>query len=179
MNMFAGVGLLGVTGVLLYVFVEQKPADVYDMPMKDVYAQLIKTDLGEATAEPWMGLTTSRTGNGRDSLTWKRSTSHFGQTCNIKLTPVEGDAERTHVAIKCNTGSAPAGAAIGMVHNMARNQNIERIDAALTGREYDKDRAGSTSSRWPGDGVDGSYATAVKKAHEMDAEMRKMQQQGF
>jgi hypothetical protein len=66
-----------------------------------------------------------------------------------------------------------------MVHNMARNQNIERIDAALTGREYDKDRAGSTSSRWPGDGVDGSYATAVKKAHEMDAEVRKMQQQGF
>jgi hypothetical protein len=27
--------------------------------------------------------------------------------------------------------------------------------------------------------VDGSYATAVKKAHEMDAEVRKMQQQGF
>jgi hypothetical protein len=177
--MFAGVSLLGVTGVLLYVFVEQRPADVYDMPMKDVYAQLIKTDLGEATAHPSMGLTTSRTGNGRDILTWKRSTAHFGQACTIKLAPFEGDANRTHVAIKCDTGSAPAGAAIGMVHNMARNQNIERIDAALTGRAYDKDRVASTSSRWPDDGVDGSYATALKKAHEMDAEMRKLQQQGI
>lgn len=179
MNMFALVGLAGVTAGLLYVFVEQKPADVYDMPVSEVYAKLIKTDLGEAESEPSMKLNVSRTGNGKDNLTWQRSGPHFSQTCNIKLTPIAEDAERTHVAIKCKTASGPAGAGIGMLHKISRNANIERIDAALTGREYNKDHAASTASRWPDDGVDGSYGAAVQKAHEMDAEMRETQNQVY
>ena len=70
--------------------------------------------------------------------------------------------------------SGMAGAAAGMVHNMMRNAYIERVDATLTGRPFDKQLAvGSTASGWPDDGIDGSLATAQVKALKMDAEMRR------
>lgn len=177
MNIY-GFGGLAIVGALLFYFlVEQKPADVYDMPMDQAYSLLKAADLGEADKPDWSSLTTSNSGNGRDKLTWKRRTSHSSQTCEIQLAPFEGDAARTHVAIDCNLNAPSAGAAQGINHRLAREANIERIDAALTGRPFDADRAGSTSARWPGDGVDGSYATAASTAIKMDADTRRMQQQ--
>ena len=65
-----------------------------------------------------------------------------------------------------------------MVHNMLRNEYIERVDATLTGRPYDKQLAmGATAARWPGDGVDGSMTTAVATAIKMDADMHKLREE--
>ncbi|MEL6877093.1 MAG: hypothetical protein AAGL68_03225, partial [Pseudomonadota bacterium] len=110
-------------------------------------------------------------------IVWSNRGAHSSRTCEIKLSPFEDDAAQTHVAIDCKGGSMADGAAAGMTHRLHRESQIERIDSTLTGRPFDRTRAGSTSARWPGDGVDGSYGTAVKTAIKMDHEMREMQAQ--
>lgn len=178
MNLLAGGALVAVGAGLFYFLVEQKPADVYDMPVSDAYSLLTKVDFGKRTeGEQAAQISYSSRGNGRDKVFWGISGSHTRRQCDIQLTPFEGDAARTHVAIACQGGGAGEGAAAGIAHNMVRNRMIERIDATLTGREYDVTRVGASSSRWPGDGVDGSLGTAAGKALEMNAEMNKMQRE--
>ena len=176
MKVFAFGGFAALAGVLLFVFVEQKPADVYDMPVKDAYLKLSRVDFGELTrGQKAAGIEYSVSGNGKNTVYWTTQGSHVRQKCDLMLAPLPDDAGKTHVTVHCAGGSASAGAAAGMLHNSMRNTVIERVDATLTGRPFDKSRAGETASRWPGDGVDGSYGTAVNTALKMDAEVRKMQ----
>ena len=176
MNWLAGTGFIGLAAGLLYIFVDQKPADVYDMPVQNAYALLVNPDFGDLS-DGAKALNTQRSavGNGRDKVTWRTSGSHSRRECALQLAPFEGDASRTHITVTCQGGGAGEGAAAGMAHNMHRNRVIERVDATLTGRPFDPQRVGSTASRWPGDGVDGSYAGAVNSAMQMDMEMKKME----
>ncbi|MWV28297.1 hypothetical protein [Aurantiacibacter rhizosphaerae] len=171
MNILAGAGFAAVAAGLLYVFVDQKPADVYDMPVDQAYGLLTSVDFGESKGD----VMRTSTGNGSNKVTWRTRGSHVGRACDLALAPFEGDAARTHVTVTCQGGGAGEGAAAGMAHNMHRDNVIERLDARLTGRAFDSARVGSTASRWPSDGVDGSYGTAVSKAIEMDREVREMQ----
>lgn len=176
MNLWVGSGLIVTTAALLYIFVEQKPADVYDMPPAQAYSLL-----ANVTYEPLnegaraAGIERATKGNGSDKVTWITQGSHVYRECTLQLGPFEDDAARTKVTVQCGGGGAGEGAAAGMAHNLHRNNVIERIDATLTGRPYDLGRAGATASRWPGDGVDGSFRTAAKTAIEMDREVREMQ----
>jgi hypothetical protein len=175
MKLLAIGGFGALAAGLLYVFVDQKPADVYDMPVSQAYSLLANvkydplTDSGAAG-----GIRRTTSGNGSDKVTWTTTGSHVNRSCELKLAPFEGDAERTHVTVKCAGGGAGEGAAAGMAHNLHRNNIIERVDATLTGRPYDQQRAGSTASRWPGDGVDGSLGKAMGDALEMDRQMKEM-----
>ncbi len=171
MNFFAGAGFVAMAAGLLYVFVDQKPADVYDMPVNQAYGLLTSVDFGESSGS----VQRTSTGNGSNKVTWHTRGSHVGRSCELALAPFEGNAAQTHVTVTCQGGGAGEGAASGMAHNMHRDGVIERVDATLTGRAYDSARAGSTASRWPSDGVDGSYGTAVATAIEMDREVREMQ----
>lgn len=171
MNMFTGAGLAALAACLLYIFVDQKPADVYDLPVDRTYALLTNVDFGEASDR----VTRTSVGNGSDKVTWRTRGSHVSRSCMLDLAPFEGDAARTHITVTCDGGAAGDGAASGITHNLHRNNVIERVDATLTGRPFDQDMAGATSSRWPSDGVEGGYANAVGRATEMDREVREVQ----
>ena len=176
MKWFVGIVLLAATAGLLFVLVERKPADVYDLPVDRTYELLVNVDFGELSeGQRAVELQRTSVGNGFDSVTWRTRASHVSRSCDLKLAPFDGDAARTHITVTCNGGGAGEGAAAGMAHNIYRDSVIERIDATLTGRPFDSARAVSTSSRWPSDGVDGSYGTAVATALEMDREVREMQ----
>jgi hypothetical protein len=57
---------------------------------------------------------------------------------------------------------------------MMRGRVIEMVDAALTGRTFNPAYAnGLTAMRWPGDGVDGSYAGMVGAALKMQSDSQK------
>ena len=176
MKLLVGGGLVAVTAVLLYVFVEQKPADVFDMPVKEAYLKLSNVDFGPMSeGQKVLNTVNKISGNGMNRVTWLQQGDMARYECDIDLKPLPDDAAKTHVTVTCEGGGAGDGAAAGMVHNMHRNRVIERIDAALTGRAFDSSKVGSTSSRWPGDGVDGSLAGAQKEALQMASDMAKMQ----
>nr|WP_137678142.1 hypothetical protein [Parerythrobacter lutipelagi] len=173
MNIFAGTGLVAVAGGLLYVFAQPSAPDVYNMPVGTAYTQLANVDFGELTdGQKAAKIQYSARGNGKDKVFWTTRGSHVRVECELSLQPAPEAADSTHVTVTCNGGSASDGAASGIAHNMHRNTVIERLDAALTGRPFDRERAGQTAYRWPGDGVEGGYANAVGKAIEMDHEMR-------
>ncbi len=178
MKLLVGGGFVAVAAVLLYVFVEQKPADVFDMPVKDAYAKLTQVDFGPLSEGQKVLNTVNRiSGNGQNRVTWTQQGDMARFECAIDLAPLPDDAAKTHVKVTCEGGGAGDGAAAGMVHNMHRNGVIERIDATLTGRPFDRAKIGSTASRWPGDGVDGSLATAQKEALQMSHDMAKMERE--
>lgn len=175
--LFGGV-LVAVTAGLLYVFVDQKPADVFDMPVNAAYAKLQQVDFGPLSEGQKVLHTVNKvSGNGSNQLTWTQTGDMARFSCKIDLAPLPENAARTHVQVTCEGGGAGDGAAAGMVHNMHRNSVIERIDATLTDRAYDPARIGSTASRWPGDGVDGSLATAQKEALTMSQDFARMERE--
>ena len=176
MKLLAVGGFAALAAGLLYVFVEQKPGDVYDMPVAEAYGRLSTVTLTEDGKGPYGRLATNVAGNGSNQVTWSGSGAHASRRCALALKPFEGDAERTHVTVDCKGGGSPSdGAASGMAHNMHRNKVIELVDATLTGRAYDAAKVASTSSRWPGDGVDGSLGTAMRQSLEMDRDRAAMQ----
>jgi hypothetical protein len=175
MNLPFIVMAVGTVATLGYVVGTRQPADVYAMPMNEVYAKLVKVDFGPPEgAEDVLHTKKTARGNGSNRVTWTQIGDMAAFECKMDLAPLPDDAAKTHVTVTCGGGGAGDGAAAGMVHNMMRNAYIERVDATLTGRPFDKQLAvGSTASGWPDDGVDGSLATAQVKALEMDAEMRR------
>ena len=176
MKIIAGIGFLALAGGAVYFFASPRPADVYPMPMQEAYAKLVGVDFGEMS-EGQKALNTTKTarGNGVSKVTWISQGDMSHRECDLDLRPWEEDAAQTHVTVTCKGGGAGEGAAAGMAHNLFRNGIIERVDATLTGRAYDKQlAAGATAYRWPGDGVDGSLGKAAGDALKMDAEMRKM-----
>jgi hypothetical protein len=146
--------------------------DVYPISLREAYTRLHVVEIPSSGDGPFFRLNTAVSGNGADEVVWAASGSMAAHTCRMALTKIE--AESTHVTVTCDGGSAGSGAAAGMEHNMVRNRVIEMVDATLTGRAFSPDRAGgSTASRWPGDGVDGSIGTAAVTAIKMDADTRK------
>ena len=175
----AGVALLVTAAGAALVFNKPQPADVFDMPVKTVYNKLTHVDFGPL-GEAGKALHTVRTasGNGYNVVAWDQQGDFAAFSCKMHLTPLPDDAQKTKIAVDCEGGSAAAGAAEGMLHALVRNDYIERVDATLKGRPYNKELAqGATASRWPGDGVDGSIGTAVNKAIEMQADTAKLQRE--
>jgi hypothetical protein len=172
------IGAVLVAAVLMFFFVKRQPADVYAIPVTEAYEKL-NTIQFEPMGEGQKVLHTERsiTGDGPDKLIWSEHGDMAALRCELALAPLPDDAKQTHVTVNCQGGGAGEGAAAGMVHNMQRNRVIEHVDAALTGRPFDPKRIESTASGWPGDGVDGSFTTAVSTAIKMDAETRQMERE--
>ena len=173
MKLFAGGAFLAVAAGSVYMFGGQRPADVYAMPVPDVYRALSTVQFGEMS-EGAKVLHTKNVigGNGHDKVTWLQHGDMAAFKCDMDLAPLPNDPQQTKITVTCDGSGAGDGAAAGMVHNMHRNAVIERIDATLDQRAYSKEKAlGSTASRWPGDGVDGSLVHAQGEALKMAADM--------
>jgi len=172
------IGTVIMAAVVMFFFVRQQPADIYSMPVAEAYRKLSAIQF-EPMSEGQKVLHTERsiTGDGPGKLIWSEHGDMAALQCELALAPLPKDTGKTHVTVTCEGGGVGDGAAAGIVHNMQRSRVIEHVDAALTGRPFDPKRAGATASRWPGDGVDGSLATAASKAIQMDAEAHKMQEE--
>ncbi len=146
--------------------------DEYDISRKQAYDKLMTATIESSGNGPFFRLETTIDGNGGTEVVYDASGSMAHHACTMALSEVA--PERTKVAVTCQGGGAGDGAAAGMVHNMMRNRVIELVDATLDGRPFDPELAeGSTAYRWPGDGVDGSIATAAKDALKMEADMKR------
>ena len=178
MNIMYGViAVVGVGGVAL-MFANRQPADVYAMPVNEVYARLANVDFGSlGEGERTLNTVKTARGNGTNMVTWTERGDMAGFECQLGMRPWEEDTNNTLVSVTCAGGGAGDGAAAGMVHNMHRNEVIERIDATLTGRQFSPERAGAAAEGWPGDGVDGSLGAATDRAFEMQNEMQQMRRE--
>lgn len=158
-----------------YAFLNRQPADVYSMPVEQVYGKLaaVRARGGDGT---FIGAATiSASGNGKDVVHWTSTAPHSARECTLKLARHQSDAAKTHVSVTCRGGSLSDGAAAGMAHNLFRNAIIEKLDSTLNGRPFDPRRSmGATAASWPDDGVDGSYGTAVKQAIRMQNDFAEM-----
>ena len=149
--------------------------NVYDMPVGDVYAKLANYRPEPSGTGPFGRLSTNVTGSGGRRIVWSASGSHGGRRCTATLVPVE--ESRTRIDLSCGGGGPSSGAAAGLENNMVRKAVIEMIDAKLSGRPYDPQRAqGATASSWPADVIDhGDIMDASAKAIEMDQAARAAQ----
>ncbi|MFM9935741.1 MAG: hypothetical protein ACKVOL_06040 [Novosphingobium sp.] len=148
--------------------------DVYAVSLTEAYKRLDSAEIEPSGNGVFYTLDTSVSGNSADEVTWAAGGAMAAHSCTMRLKKV--DDTHTHVTVDCKGESPSSGAAAGMEHTMIRGRVIEMVDATLTGRKFDPSLAnGVTAARWPGDGVDGSYAGAVSAAITMDADMRKEQ----
>ncbi len=165
MKLLAAGVLAAIAAACFYFFVDRRPADVYTMPVAEAYERLSHADLMR-DGQSFVGtMQFTSSGNGRDSVSWNGTTSHANRTCKIGLAPWSEDERQTKVSVNCSGGAVSDGAAAGMAHKFFRFAVIEKVDSTLVGRLYDEARShGSTAAGWPGDGVDGSLATAQSNA---------------
>ena len=174
MRLLAVGGFLAAAAGAVYFFGGQQPGDVYNMPVSEAYAKLTSVNFGQlGEGEKVLNTVKTATGNGKNKVVWAQQGDMAAFSCDLALAPLPDDAAKTHVTVTCEGGGAGDGAAAGMVHNMHRNAVIERVDATLTDRPFDRAKVGTTASRWPGDGVDGSLGTAMGGALKMDADMHR------
>lgn len=146
--------------------------DVYAVSLHEAYKRLDAAEIEPSGNGVFYTLETSVSGNSADEVTWEAGGPMATYSCSMRLKKV--DDTHTHVTVDCKGGSPSSGAAAGMEHTMIRGRVIEMVDAALTGRKFDPALAnGVTAARWPGDGVDGSYAAAVGTALKMDSDTRR------
>jgi hypothetical protein len=169
--------LLGgvVAAVLGYAWFSRGEANVYPMSVQDTYSKLTGTKIESDYSGVLGKRDISISGNGENVVYWRASGAHATTRCQADLTP-EGSSS-TRINAYCDGGSLPSGAAAGMLHGMMRQRIIEHIDATLTDRPFDKNRArGQTAGLWPKDvrQPDASLGTAVNDAIKMDRDMKKM-----
>lgn len=152
-----------------------REANVFPMPVDAVYAKLRNNPLpkntdGQTAAQ--IGRTV--TGVPGKSVTWRTNGSHSAYECTAKLFAV--DANTTRIIPECEGGGAGDGAAAGMTLNLVVNSFIERLDAMMNDRAYDKTRAfGATAALWPKQHIENAdIFSAQAEALRMDAEMSKM-----
>ncbi len=151
-------------------------ADDYAIPLGEAYKRLNAVKLEPSDNGVFYQLDTTMSGNSADEVTWSAGGSFAAHSCRIGLKAI--DADNTHVSVDCDSNSPASGAASGMEHAMMRSRVIEMVDATLTGRAFSPAlAAGPTAWRWPGDGVDSSYAGMVGQALKMDADTRKDQRE--
>jgi hypothetical protein len=146
------------------------PGDEYGMSRKDAYLKLARLEIEPSQQAPFIMLDQDVRGNGLNEVNFGATPDAPGFGCLARLTELAPDS--TKVTLTCH-GAAGDGASNGMAHNMLRNRLIELIDATLNDRAYNPSNAGSTASRWPGDGVDGSIGGAMGQALKMDADTRR------
>jgi hypothetical protein len=150
--------------------------DVYPLSLHEAYKRLDAAQIEPSGDGVFFRLETTVSGNSSDEVTWAAGGTYAVHSCVLGLKKV--DETHTHVAVDCKGNSPSSGAAGGMEHAMIRNRVIEMVDATLTGRVFNPAYAnGVTAARWPGDGVDGSYAGAVSEALRMDADTRREQRE--
>lgn len=155
-------------GVIGYAWFSSGDANVYPISQTEVYQKLRAAPVEKGNTGVFGKLDTSVSGNGDSKVYWNAGGNH----CEAEITP-EGSSSR--LMAFCSGGSASDGAAAGMVSGMHRRALIEHIDAALTGRTFDKRAAlGETAARWPSDArqPDGSYGTAVGDALKMERDIK-------
>lgn len=149
------------------------PPNVYPVAPDEAYQRLLKP-VEIATGGGAYGSSPRyfASGNGKDAVDWA-SGMQGGAGCTILIAPFEGG--RTLLNVTCP--NAGEGAAAGLETGIRRNALIEAVDATMTGRTYDKDRArGATAGKWPEDTVDhGTIFDAQSQALEMHAEMMREQ----
>ena len=136
--LLAGTAL--VFGVAYYMVGSMGGADVYDMPMAEVYAKLKSMQIERSTKGPFGMMPVAVGGDGTRLITLRIDNDPF---CNLKLSAVE--AGKTRVAASCEIQALLADA--------FRDGLIETVDARLHSRPYDdtKARNGLTSAGWPAD----------------------------
>lgn len=164
-----------VAAVLGVAWANREDPNVYEMPVADAYARLTSAKIESSYSGVLGNRDISISGNGTDKVYWRASGAHAITRCQADLTP-EGSGS-TRITAFCDGGAPSAGAAAGMVHGLMRNRMIEHIDAAMTGRPFDRERAnGQTAGLWPKDvrQPDGSFGTAVNEAVKMDRDMKQM-----
>jgi len=145
-------------------------ADEYGLSRKDAYLKLARLEIEPSQQAPFYMLDQSVHGNGLNKITFGADADSPAFGCLASLTELA--PEKTKVALACH-GAAGDGAGNGMAHNMLRDRLIGLIDATLRDYAYDPSNIGSTASRWPGDGVDGSIGGAMGQALKMDADTRR------
>jgi hypothetical protein len=162
-------------GVLGYAWFGRGEANVYAMSPAEVYAALREAPVPKGNGSPFGNLVASVSGNGENAVYWIASGAHAAKHCEATITP-EG-ADQSRLTAYCGGGGLSDGAAAGMVSAMDRKALIEHIDATLDKRPFDTRLAqGSTAAGWPSDArqPDGSYASAVGGAIQMEREMKQM-----
>ena len=146
--------------------------DEYPLSRKQAYDKLLSARIASSGDGPFFRLRTTITGNVGSEVTYDALGDMAHRICHMHLTELE--PQLTKVKVTCEGGGAGEGAAAGMAHNMIRNRVIELVDATLKDRPFNPELAGgATASRWPSDGVDGSFAGAAGKALKQDAEMHR------
>jgi hypothetical protein len=168
--MFAGCAAILAGGI--YFQGGPAEANVYGLPLKDTYAKLRASEVPQSEGARAAGVTVTLSGNPGKYVMWSTRGSHVGYDCKAHLIPV--DAQSTRIIPVCEGGGAGEGAAAGMAMKMRVNAFIERIDATMTDRPYDKERAiGSTAARWPKQEISNSdIFSAQAEALKMHAEVQ-------
>lgn len=157
--------------------------NVYDLRADEAYRKLRDAKVATEGNAIFGRLPTDASGDGAGTVTWRPSGSNVGSFCEANIAP-EGET-RSRVTAYCGSDSPYGGdAASGMLHNMHRMAVIEHIDAALTDRPFDYDKArGMTAGRWPKDPRQGDaslkHATdeALKMQRETEQAIQKMEAQ--
>lgn len=175
-RLLIGTALAGVFAGALLMFSKPHQADVYAMPMATVYDKLTHASVTGGEHGVFHQGVPTMTGNGSDLVSWVGKAT----TCTFRLTPV--DAQSTKIAASCNQSGVDAENAdvSSWASGELRKRVIEAVDATLTGRPYNPDRAeeGITASNWPADTVDHASAMDVVDNHtkKLPDNMKQMEQ---
>lgn len=171
MKVLAFGGFFVAAGAAVYFFAgAPRPANVYDMTTDEAYAKLAVEQFDESYVnnQPIGGIVK---GNGHNEVNWSNGSHNY---CDIVLGTDPQWSGDTRVDVSCNGGGTGKTGIAGITHNLMRNEVIERVDALLTERPFDRQRAtGSTAARWPSDGATGGYGAMVGDAMKMEADIRK------
>ena len=146
--------------------------NVYAMPVGDVYAKLLNFRPQASGTGPFGRLNTNVTGSGGRQVVWsaEREPRRIRCTAHVRSGGAGADPDRPQLRRR----RAEFRRGRGVETNMIRKRVIEMIDAKLSDRPYDPQRAqGSTAAFWPDDVIDhGDILDASAKAIEMDREAR-------
>jgi len=143
-------------------------ADVFDLAPVAAYQKLHGGKVPRGKAYPYA---TIISGNGSDKI-MLTSEEEWNPRCTVSIKP-EGD-KRSRLAVSFNDDSVSEETSHGLSMESARKRCIEWVDATLTDRKYNPQRAkGGTASGWPADVVDHHIERATPKDLERQREMQK------
>lgn len=148
--------------------------NVYDLKTDEAYRKLRDARVATEGNAIFGRLPTDANGNGAGTVTWRPSGSSVGSFCQVDIMP-EGE-DKSRLTGFCGSDSPYGGdAGAGMAQNLNRMAMIEHVDAVLTDRPFNHDKArGLTAARWPKDPRQGdaSLRHATDEALKMQREMR-------
>lgn len=150
--------------------------NVYDLRTDEAYRKLRDAKVATEGNAIFGRLPTDSSGDGAGTITWRPTGSYSGSFCEANIVP-EGE-DRSRINAYCGSDSPYGGdAASGISQNMSRMALIEHIDAVLTDRPFNYDKArGLTAGRWPKDPrqANSSLKHATDEALKMQRETEQM-----